>query len=271
MQHLISAPAFWAIVRDEEAHCFSLNHEPLRSVTRLIESVQVPFDREYWSQRKAKEAGITLEEMLAIWDKRAEDSRIRGKAVHQFIQNHLLDLVPAELADVVRETMMVREDEGEETPTATPEEYGEIAAYLAFWKRYEGRFVPIRLEWIIGDSELGVGGVVDCLMLDTVRDRLTVLDWKTGKFTKVGEFRRPTKLLPPFDHLDDCKQVTYSIQLACYQHIIARNAELGVPLTLPSIVHLSEPGTFQVHSYYDPGINIVKWLLQQKTPDPFDQ
>jgi hypothetical protein len=57
------------------------------SVTRYLKNFETPFDSEYWAARKAKEAGISKEAMLAQWSEKARKAILKGNALHLYLEN----------------------------------------------------------------------------------------------------------------------------------------------------------------------------------------
>ena len=96
----------------------------------------------------------------------------------------------------------------------------------------ENKFlIPVLMEYVIGDSELGVAGRFDRLYYNENSGDLEIWDFKTDK--KIAYSNKYEKF-NCFD-LDVCEYNKYSLQTSLYRHIIERNT--GLELGESYIVH----------------------------------
>lgn len=223
---MTSSTIFSEIVFDEGQHVYSLNGQPLRPVTSFIGQFRKPFDIEYWSTRKAAEQGVPVETILQEWEDKRLAGLERGTAVHRHIER-------------------VLRGKGE---VCGPWPYLEMRAFDDFWLGHRAAWLkPKKIEWVIGDAVLGLAGTVDCLMLSQIDREFHIFDWKTGsKFTTENTFSR---LLPPFDHLDESDLNAYSLQVSLYRLIIERNTDLK--LGESHILHLGKDGKYHLYTALD--------------------
>ena len=77
----------------DQDHVYYMNGIKTKSVTSIIGQYKHPFDKDYWSQKKADERGITKEEILKEWKYKADFSCERGSAFHEFAENYLTNKV----------------------------------------------------------------------------------------------------------------------------------------------------------------------------------
>ena len=77
---------------------------------------------------------------------------------------------------------------------------------------------------MVGDSELGLCGMVDQLFWNEKSGELEIWDWKTNK--EIKEKNKWQQFKSPLSHLDVCELNTYSLQLSLYKHIIEKNTNL---------------------------------------------
>ena len=77
----------------DENHAYYMNGVKTKSVTSIIGDYKHPFDKEFWSQKKADERGITKEEILTEWKYKADFACERGSAFHEFAENYLTNKV----------------------------------------------------------------------------------------------------------------------------------------------------------------------------------
>lgn len=96
-----------------------------------------------------------------------------------------------------------------------------------FFEGYRERFIPVKLEFVLGDEDAKIISMIDLLAYDIVKDCLVILDYKTDKrFNKTSPFGN--KFLEPISHLDDCEFNKYSLQLSLYKYIIEKNSNLKI-------------------------------------------
>lgn len=228
---------FTQIVFNASTHSYTYHGQPLTSVSRTIGQLKPPFDREGIAARTAAKTGQTVTEILAEWDHRSQVAMARGTRVHEWIAQSLRGELPIQ-ADMF---------------LALNQRLPEMDAFEKFWANPQVTTEVTQVEWVIGDEELGIAGTVDCVLLGA--DILHIFDWKTGKFVIQNRFQ---KLLPPFNDLDDCELVNYSLQLSLYRLIIERNT--SQVLGDSYIVHLMTDGTFWVHPALDLRGRLIEWL-----------
>jgi ATP-dependent exoDNAse (exonuclease V) beta subunit len=90
---------------------------------------------------------------------------------------------------------------------------------------------------VIGDAELGVGGMVDGLFWNQKHGELQIWDYKTNK--EIAEYSKYKKRMKiPINFLHDCELEGYSIQLNLYKYIIERNTNLKIGKCY--LVHIHE-------------------------------
>lgn len=216
-------------------HTYTCDDKRLKNVTSLVSKVKRPFDREGMSAKKAQERGITQAEILAEWDGKATASREKGTFVHEHIEQVLTNGLIDDPILALNETLP------------------EVEAFNNFWSKAAERLIPYKTEWIVGDIELGIAGMVDAVMFCPGTGQHHILDWKTGKLESENGFGN---MLQPFDHLDDCSLNHYSLQLSIYQIILQRNTELDLG---PSyLVHLTD--TFRIVKARDLMEAAQSWL-----------
>jgi hypothetical protein len=220
---------------DEPTHTYTCEGQPLTSVTKLIKSLCIPFDADYWANRKAEERGISAEEVKAEWDAKREQGLSRGTNTHLYIE------------DVLR---------GQEDKRGSLPLLPEMKAFREFWKAIGGARAntPKEIEWVVGCPVLGVAGTLDALI--QTPDGLVLYDWKTGdKFLSNNRYQ---KLLHPFADIADCEFNRYSLQVSLYWLLINRYTDL--PITTAQIVHLQSGGSYEVYTPRDFRPRLAAWL-----------
>jgi len=189
---------------NESTHTYLVNGKKIsKSVTALAGqySSDKPFDTQYWAERKAKERGISKEEIIKEWDAKRDFSANKGTLVHKFMEN---------IYNGIEENIEVSDKE----------------LCLKFYNETKTFLLPIASELRIYDIELDVAGTIDQLFYCPQKKQIVLVDWKTNKMinTKNGY----NKMVKPFDKFDSCEFYNYSLQLNFYKYIIEKNTELKI-------------------------------------------
>jgi len=204
----------------DEDHVYYMKGVKTKSVTSIIGQYKHPFDKDYWSQKKADERGITKEEILKEWKYKADFSCERGSAFHEFAENYLTNKVfpfpEYKITNVLgSKENMLECKEGV---------FKIIEMFKKFYDDSNGKLIPVRAEVVIGDEEWGVTGMIDQLFFNEKSKQLEIWDWKTNKAIKKANKWQQFK--EPLSHLDVCEINTYSLQLSFYRLILERNTDL---------------------------------------------
>jgi len=204
----------------DKEHKYYLNGNRTKSVTSVIGKYKHPFDKDYWSQKKADERGITKEEIIKEWKYKADFSCEKGSAFHEYVENYLTNKLFPFPEHRITEALG-----GEENMLECKEVVKKlIKLFDKFYDDSFGRLIPVRAEVVVGDEEWGVTGMIDQLFYNEKSQKLEIWDWKTNK-----EIKRKNKwqqFKEPLSHLDVCELNTYSLQLSFYKLIVERNTEL---------------------------------------------
>jgi hypothetical protein len=132
----------------------------------------------------------------------------------------------------------------------------EIEAFDKFLPVLLARPVEVhRVEWVVGDPELGIGGTVDAVLYDPTLDAYNVWDWKTGNYSLDNKFEN---LRPPFSELPASKHNIYSLQVGIYERILARNTDLK--LGPAYLAHLDSNAITYVYKAVDFRARLLEWL-----------
>lgn len=197
---------------DETSHTYRYEKIKFDSVTTFLKTFKVPFDREYWSKKKAEERGVDVSVVLNEWQEKANDATSLGTKVHKYIEDFWSGESP-ELPDDERFLERV-------------EKFNEI-----FRKKLHV-LMPLKSELKIFSRRWRLAGTIDqpFLFWSEQQDRpfLIIGDWKTN-----GEFKhdehpkgRYKKLLRPFSHLYENHHNEYSIQISLYRLILEEEANI---------------------------------------------
>jgi ATP-dependent exoDNAse (exonuclease V) beta subunit len=210
---------------DPKLHRYTYEGEPFVSVTRFIQQFHKPFEQDYWSKKKAEQAGVPQDWILAEWKKLNDYANEVGTDTHQWIEDYFNQIwkpLPNNL-DVIHRI----------------NKFNKIYAKQLF------KLEPLKFEVRVFSPKWKIAGMIDSLFL--YRGKIYILDWKTNKDFTDDNHQKGTyeKLLAPFqdhfkNHLNE-----YSIQLSLYSLILE---EWGFQVGGAYIVHIG-PGDEDAELY----------------------
>ena len=210
---------------DPVAHRYTYEGEPFISVTRFIQQFHKPFEQDYWSKKKAEQAGVPQDWILAEWKKLNDYANEVGTDTHQWIEDYFNQIwkpLPNNL-DVIHR----------------------INKFNKIYAKQLHKLEPLKFEVRVFSPKWKIAGMIDSLFL--YRGKIYILDWKTNKDFTDDNHQKGTyeKLLAPFqdhfkNHLNE-----YSIQLSLYSLILE---EWGFQVGGAYIVHIG-PGDEDAELY----------------------
>lgn len=192
-----------------------------QSVTQLTGKFVEPFDKAKWLPLKAKERGITPEELECEWNKKAEISASTGTAFHKYMEEGLAGKQYTMRHDAQQEVL---DRYIQLTPLAD-----------LFIKDSRNRYVPVKSEFIVG-LDTRIAGQIDQLFYNKVTRKLDIFDWKTNKEINCWN-KWHKRMLAPFNKLDDCELNSYSLQLSIYKYLLSLQ---GIEVDQMNIVWFNE-------------------------------
>lgn len=194
--------------------------EQLTSCTTFIKNYQQPFQKGYWLKKKAKEYNISSEELETQWDKDRIIGTTRGSMVHKYLENLWVNKdYPLEYPKFIH-TLNSLEF------IAFHKSFERLKTFVENFINDHQHLIPIKLEAVLGDSELGISGTCDALVYDTKKECFAIYDWKTDK--KIDIVNKYQNFKKPLTHLSQCEFNKYSLQLSIYQHLIERNTNIKI-------------------------------------------
>jgi ATP-dependent exoDNAse (exonuclease V) beta subunit len=210
---------------DPVAHRYTYEGEPFISVTRFIQQFHKPFEQDYWSKKKAEQAGVPQDWILAEWKKLNDHANEVGTDTHQWIEDYFNQIwkpLPNNL-DVIHR----------------------INKFNKIYAKQLHKLEPLKFEVRVFSPKWKIAGMIDSLFV--YRGKIYILDWKTNKDFTDDNHPKGTyeKLLAPFqdhfkNHLNE-----YSIQLSLYSLILE---EWGFQVGGAYIVHIG-PGDEEAELY----------------------
>lgn len=190
------------------------------SATKLISNAKKPFEKDYWAKKKADEQGITIEEILALWDYKAKVSTEKGTVFHNYVENYLSNRIFPYPCERIK---AVPQFKGEDP---VKEKFDKLVVLFdEFFNDIRGRLIPVKSEFVIGDKELNIAGMIDQIFYNKKSGMLEIWDWKTNK--EITSSNKWEKFLNPISHLDQCELNAYSLQLSIYKFLIEKHTGLS--------------------------------------------
>ena len=199
-------------------HKYFVEGNEMISATTFIGKFEKPFDTDFWAGKKAKEWGETIDEVKAKWKLKADIACEKGTVSHEYLENLLAKKVYPYPAVQIQSLF--------EGTDPVKDKFAKIVKLMnSFAEDIRGKMIPVKSEFIVGDRDYGICGMIDQIFYNTKSGMLEIWDWKTNeKMTTESKY----KLLHPVDHLGDSKLDIYSLQLSLYKSIIERNTNLKI-------------------------------------------
>ena len=207
---------------EEEAHEYYLADRKLINWSTWIKDYKEPFDRAGQAPRTAAKRGISVEAVLAEWDR----SEWVGTQVHAFIESYY-------------------QDAGSAVCEPDDEVLLRCQKFQAVRASRLRDFVPVAQELRIFHEPTGLCGTLDFLGWHEPTEQLYVLDWKTNKAINTDRDPIWRMLDGPFRDLGDHEHNVYSLQISLYRILLE---EAGISTAGGAIVHLP-PGPGSPHVY----------------------
>jgi ATP-dependent exoDNAse (exonuclease V) beta subunit len=202
---------------DPKLHRYTYEGEPFISVTRFIQQFHKPFEQDYWSKKKAEEAGVPQEWILTEWKKLNDYANEVGTDTHQWIEDYFNKVwKPIPL---------------------NPDVLHRINKFNHIYAKQLYKLEPLKFEVRVFSKKWKIAGMIDALFL--YRGKIFIIDYKTNKeFTTDNNLKYKEFLLPPFqdyykNHLNE-----YSIQISMYALILR---EWGFNVAGGYLIHIG-PG-----------------------------
>ena len=222
---------------DPKYHKYTYDGEQFTSVTKFIQQFHKPFEQDYWSQKKADEAGVPKEWILNEWKKINDYANEVGTDTHQWIEdyfNKIWNPLPSNL-DVINR----------------------INKFNVIYAKHLHKLEPLKFEVRVFSKKWKIAGMIDSLFI--YRGKIFILDWKTNKnFTTNDNLKYKEKLLTPFEDYYKSHLSEYSIQLSFYALILE---EWGFDVGGAYLVHIGpgdEPS--EMYKIIDMRSNLKRYL-----------
>lgn len=233
-----------------DSHMYTYKGEQVEtSVTKFISQFETPFDRDKWLPKKAKERGITVEELAAEWKHKADVSTNTGTFFHKHMEEGFAGKYYwpdfTQLLEDLRDEVYNRY-------------LGLYEMGTKFQQDFQQQLIPVKSEFTVGLSTK-IAGQIDQLFYNRNTRKLDIYDWKTNKSIECWSPYRK-KLLGPFSHLDDCELNKYSLQLSTYKYLLEKQ---GISIGELNLVWFNENNkSYQIFPCRDVS-SIIGTLLEE--------
>ncbi|MES2428282.1 MAG: hypothetical protein V4560_14980 [Bacteroidota bacterium] len=210
----------------------------LRSWSKLIKQFTVPVDSERLAINYAAKNNMQVADVLAMWAKKADESRARGTSIHAIF-------------DAYAQTKHC----------PLPNTATEVVAVKFIKDFFEtNRLVPVESELIAYNEEYDCATLIDCV----VRDRSGlhyIIDWKTDAVIKNQNYGR--YMLPPFNMLPDHPLMQHELQLNFCKQLCVDYQIKGM-----YIGHIADTG-YRLLPVQDMELNLASFCTAPQVDLPF--
>ena len=205
------------LVFDEVPHTYKYKGELMDSVTTFLGTLFPKFDTETIAKRTAEKKGVTVKSILKEWDKKREDACDLGNKIHLYCENIVrgghIDPETGYYVTVRQMNKKLRKCAKNEK-----EQGLRNGASKFFADHFD--MTPITAELQMCIPELKIAGMCDAL-LQSSDGQYFLYDWKTNK--KIDRSNHyGGKMLKPYEKIDDCNLVKYSLQMFVYKYMLEK-------------------------------------------------
>lgn len=203
----------------DEPHQYFFDGRELTSATKFIGKFKPKFDTQTIAEEYAQKRGLKTEDVISDWDYKRDFSTVKGSAIHKYAEDYWGNKVFPYDASIAIKKFGI---------DSVKDPYNKCRElFLQFYNHAKENLVPVKMELVVGDIDLNIAGMVDCLFYNKKSDILEIYDYKTNKAIKTKD-DFGNKFAKPISHLDVCEMNTYSLQLSLYKYIIEKNTNLQI-------------------------------------------
>lgn len=218
------------LYRDSD-HTYTINGKVAISGTKFISRFYEPFDTLGMATKYAIKRQLLVEDVIKLWDDKRDASTIKGTHVHSYAENKYMSKIYQPSFDNVIKRFPENNDN-------IIEAYRKCVVHFDnFYNDSKKSLVPIKSEFVVGDEDLLICGMLDQLFFNIKANEYQIWDWKTNKeIAKYSIYKK--RMLRAVSHLHECEWNKYSLQLALYKYILEKNTNIKIGKCY--LVHLTE-------------------------------
>jgi len=221
------------------------------SVSKILNHLKKPFDKDavaikthdkYFDNPESIYYQKSVDDILHMWEEKAEAGRNNGKALDDFI-GLILDKHASD--EELNNYMECLSDKAK----------NKCKSYHKFYESsIENKIDFLCREQVLAMPELGVNGRLDAMF--QYNDNILLIDWKNTE--KIECSNRFEKMLGPLYEYDACELNSYTIQVYIYKYILRKVYHLYDVNIVPLIVQVGET---EVRTY-QPAIEYSDKLIE---------
>jgi len=257
------------ITFDEPSHTYKDEYGiKYTSVTTLIGNYEEKFNEDYWAEKKAKELGLTKQQVLQNWKEIRDFANAKGTKTHNLLEDSINEATGKADIDIpsfktyyaklnITPDCKVDIKLLAETPLAI--KYPDI--FLLLLEHVENGwtiYAEKRVYW----ADYQVAGTIDCLLIKG--KQFKIVDWKTNKDElkfKAGYYKKidgvksdiwvdkDERMLAPISNIQKCKGNGYTLQLSLYATLLELWGLQYIGLILYHIRDKDKPKAYNI-SYW---------------------
>ena len=149
------------VMFEEKRHIYTIGDQKLTSVTTLIKQYQEDADWDEIATKYAAKNGETPEYWRDLWKQEGSIAGAKGDEIHKYAEFTMANKV----YEIDMERMVLQTEKCDKIDWFEPWRVMKKLKMMwdVFWLQARGVLIPVRSEFVVGDAELGVAGMVDQL------------------------------------------------------------------------------------------------------------
>ena len=199
----------------------------LTPVSEIIEKFFKKFDDLKWSEKKARENGVSQRYMLELWDCKGTESREVGTFLHSQIELYFNRHDISDLYHFKYNGTEISKDEF----VSIKKEWAQFMCFLN-----EKKIIPFRTEWRIFDLEYKIAGTIDLLCKND--EKYDIYDWKRSD--KINPNQTIWQYgINGLEDVPDTRFYHYCLQQNLYRYMLEKNYQIEINKMYLVIFHPS--------------------------------
>lgn len=208
------------------------------------------------ASRKARERGVTADQIRFEWKQNAAEACAMGTRVHETCE------------DVLKNRRDLFGNYDFRNKPKTNEEQMIMAAGFEAASEVKNKFEILGIEQIVFDIDVQIAGTIDLLARDN--DTVWILDWKTNKKIEFeNHFKENSHALHPISHLYNCSGVQYGLQLSTYEFLMKKAGYFSRDQKFRRAIFHLTPNGYKFYELPDYAIEVRDMAIAMLEQPPF--